>query len=223
MKKNPSAVNSPPVLTLQQLIKERIKFLGLSSQRTQPIPQKISNRTSRTHAEYLDAMAPYFQEMSDKCDIEHELDQIIKIPLFLPDSHCILCKKTIEEVGGRRITAQHFRGITFSVNRRGGGNPPYRSIKLSEYPFYLVIWGERSLWNQEAVQRATDAFHKGKKPWFCQKCGRRTCSICGAPINYPMASDLLNDDGSNPHLSIFPVKPTCINPTCQNYKEKCHV
>ena len=176
MKINPSAVNSPPVLTLQQLIKERIKFLGLSSQRTQPIPEKNSNRTSRrTREEYLVAMAPYFQELSDKFDNDYELDQIIKIPLFLPDSHCILCGKSIEEVGGRRITAQHLRGITFSINSRGGGNPPYKSYKLSSYPFYLVIWGERSMWSQDAIQRAIDAFHKGRRPWFCQKCGRRTC------------------------------------------------
>lgn len=147
----------------------------------------------------------------------------LSTPVFLPDSCCVICGKSIAEVGGRRITAQKFRGIMISNKYLGGGNPayPYKSCKLnssSTSPLYLVTWGELSMWSKSSIQRAIEAFHKGKRSWFCQICGRRVCSTCGAPINHPVLSDVLNNDGSNPHCGMIPCDPGCKNPSCTNYK-----
>jgi hypothetical protein len=189
-----------PDLTLQECVTERIK---------------------QTHEASIETLKVTPEECIKTVTRLVNPKDLIKAPLFLPDDRCVICGKTIEEVGGKRITAQKFRGITISGESRGGGNSkyPYKSYKLSSAPIYLVIWGEVSMWSEEAIQRATDAFHKGKRSWFCQICGQRSCSTCGAPINYPMGSDVLYENGSNPHCGIFPFDPGCINTKCKNYKE----
>ncbi len=149
-------------------------------------------------------------------DIGMKKSNIKSTPTLLPDSHCVICGKTIDEVGGRRIVAQKFRGISISKKPRGGGNPeyPHKSHKLSPSPLFLVTWGEVTMWTEAAIQRAKRAFHKGRRSWFCQVCGQRTCYKCGAPIKLPVASDVLNDDGSSPHVHIVPCNLGCINPDC---------
>lgn len=154
----------------------------------------------------------------------HAVKCTITPSAFLPDSCCVICGKTLAEVGGQRIIAQKLRGISTSNKFLGGGNPkyPHKSFKLnssSTSPLYLVIWGEVSIWSEASIQRAIDAFHNGKRSWFCQICGQRVCSTCGAPINYPMGSDVLKDDGASSHCGIFPFDPGCINPECRNYRD----
>lgn len=147
----------------------------------------------------------------------------IKKSNFLPDSHCVICGKTLDEVGGRRIVAQHLRGITFSNKHLGGGNPeyPHKSFIInpeqseeSQMPRYLVVWGEPSMWNEETIQRALDAVSRHKTPWFCQVCGKRTCPECGYPGAYPAGSDVLYDNGCSAHVAILPVNLRCINQNC---------
>ena len=150
--------------------------------------------------------------------------ELVRPPVPSPASHCVICQKSLDEVGGKRIVAQQLRGVIISKEYRGGGNPdyPYRSFKISPTPLYLTVWGEMSMWPEDAIQRAVDDFQKGKASWFCQICGKRACSVCGAPINYPMGSDILNDNGSSSHCGIMPFNPGCINPRCKNFKEWDH-
>ena len=142
-------------------------------------------------------------------------------PKRLPDSHCVICEKSLDEVGGTRLKAQQFRGWAFSDKYTGGGNKDYprKSYKLASphLPAYLVVWGE--MWDEKSIQRAISALNNNKTPWFCQVCGVRTCQICNQPINYPMGSDLLTDEGCSPHVPIHPFNPGCINKKCSNYKE----
>ncbi len=138
----------------------------------------------------------------------------------IPAQKCVICQKTIEEVGGRRIVAQSFRGSGISKTYQGGGNKdyPYRSFKISDWDNrYLVVWGE--FWTDESIQLALKTIRNGKSPWFCQKCGYRRCSECGEPINIPAASDVIDDHGNVRHCMIFPVDLGCINPKCKKYKD----
>jgi hypothetical protein len=139
-----------------------------------------------------------------------------------PAHSCVICNKTLDQIGGRRLVAQQLRGITLSNKYQGGGNKDYsyKSFKFSEdSDDYVVVWGEKSLWEKAAINRAISDYQAGKRPWFCQKCGLRGCSTCGEPINYPMGSGVIDGNGCYSHCPIHPIDPGCINKSCSKYKE----
>jgi hypothetical protein len=140
----------------------------------------------------------------------------------LPADTCIFCDKKIDEIGGRRIVAQKLRGIELSSKYRGGGNPEYpdQSIRLYDNKeIYVVVWGENSKWTLSTTNKVKEEYLKGRQPWFCQVCGKRKCIECGAPINVPMGSDVLSDNGYISHVPMHPVDPGCINPKCKKYRD----
>jgi hypothetical protein len=79
---------------------------------------------------------------------------------------------------------------------------------------FVVTYGDG--WTDEARARARAEAADGFRPWICQKCAGRTCGACGAPLEYPIASTLLNDDGGVTNLMIVPQRVSCINPACTN-------
>jgi hypothetical protein len=79
-------------------------------------------------------------------------------------------------------------------------------------PIFVVTYGAE--WSDEGRARAREAALSGMRPWICQRCAGRTCQACGAPLEYPIASTLLNDDGAVTHLMIVPPRASCINPEC---------
>lgn len=74
------------------------------------------------------------------------------------------------------------------------------------------------MWSEESIQRATAAFHRGKRSWFCQLCGNRICPDCGSPLQQPVGSDVLYDDGFTAHVGMLPCHCGCVNPQCKNHK-----
>lgn len=142
--------------------------------------------------------------------------------LRLPSETCILCGKSLKDIGGKRIVSQHSKGIALSNKHMGGGNPdhPYQSVKLhDDKDLFVVVWGNKQLWTDLVINRARDEFLKDRQPWYCQVCANYVCNICHAPINYPMGSDILYDDGRCSHIGIFGFNPGCSNPTCKKYKK----
>lgn len=137
-----------------------------------------------------------------------------------PSKTCVFCDKSIDEVGGKRLVAQKSKGISLSNEYKGGGNPdyPHQSVKLSDnLDVYVVVWGEKGLWTQSAIEKAKNEFLAGHHPWFCQICGNRTCEQCGSPVNNPYGSDHLADNGSSSHASIYS-DGGCTNPICEKYR-----
>lgn len=123
--------------------------------------------------------------------------------------------KKIEEIGGRRLIAQRLRGVTLSTKYQGGGNPDYphqSTLLYDDLEIYNDVWGEKSMWTKEAIQRARQSYLNGRRPWFCQVCGCRACSECGAPINLPVGSDVLYENGCSSHCAILPVAPWMLQP-----------
>ena len=140
----------------------------------------------------------------------------------VPADKCVICRKTIKEVGGTRITAQQSRGVVLLDEFLGGGDPErqYRSFKLKEdSDTYIVVWGENGFWSDDSVRRAVGAYRAGYHPWFCQVCGKRACRLCGAPINSPVGSDWIADSGCSRHSPILGCNPGCSNPRCSQYNE----
>lgn len=140
---------------------------------------------------------------------------------LLPNSSCLICQKTIQEIGGQRITSQKLRGIGLSNKYLGGGNPdyPHQSIKLYDdnSKTYVVAWGEKEKFTGSVLNRVRESFQNGAHPWFCQRCGVRTCSVCDAPINSPVGSDVISENGCQSHIPIF-ANTGCTNPECEKYK-----
>lgn len=143
----------------------------------------------------------------------------------MPSAGCVICEKTLEQVGGgKRIIAQGLRGVvlTDKATGNGGCKNPSRTRFLNgenDQDGYLLVWGEPGMWTEASIERARQAFLDGERPWLCQICAIRQCSECGAPINYPMGSDILYDDGCSTHVPIFPFDPGCTNLNCKKYKE----
>ncbi len=143
---------------------------------------------------------------------------------FLPPADgCALCGRTLEEVGGgKRIAYGRTMGVGLSHRPLGGGNPdfPERSIPLGDGSGrYLVVKGPRGTWTDEKMEAVRRTFLEGRCPWVCSVCAGRTCSKCGAPINYPVGADILHDSGCSTHAPALGFHPGCSNKACSEYRE----
>ena len=139
-----------------------------------------------------------------------------------PSEGCIFCGRELGDVGGRRIIAQTVRGVVLSNKYQGGGNKEYprQSVELGDGSGrYVVVWGKKSDWTKSVIEKARNDLLNGHRPWFCQACAGIICSKCGSPLNRPLGTDILYDDGSSGHCAFFPFNPGCSNPQCENYKE----
>ena len=136
-----------------------------------------------------------------------------------PSSRCLLCKMTIDEIGGKRIVAQKTLGTFSSKTYRGGGDPdfPDLSIKLDDAN-YIVLRGKKGMWTDELIERAKEIYLNNECPWFCQKCAGKTCHICGEIMNNPIGSNVIYDDGCILHVAALGYNPGCVNESCENYK-----
>lgn len=108
---------------------------------------------------------------------------------YPPASTCIFCDKSLDEVGGQRLTAHWSLAVFPSSKPIGGGNPkaPNRPLRISsDPPVYLILRGLSSRWTPEHIAKAKALFLEGKRPWFCQVCGNRCCHECGTPIAAPL-------------------------------------
>ena len=58
-----------------------------------------------------------------------------------PSSHCLLCKKSVDEIGGKRVVAQKTLGSFITTTYRGGGDPdfPDLSIKLDDAKYIFFV------------------------------------------------------------------------------------
>ena len=137
-----------------------------------------------------------------------------------PSSHCLLCKKTIDEIGGKRVVAQKTLGTFISTTHRGGGDPdfPDLSIKLDDAN-YIVLRGIKGMWTDELIEKVKGNYLNSECPWFCQKCAGKTCYICGEIMNNPIGSDIIYDDGCVHHVAALGYNPGCVNKSCENYKK----
>ena len=138
----------------------------------------------------------------------------------LPAETCAICDRPFSEIGGVRIYWTASR--TVLVMHR---NVPFPNLerfsavrlegKYSE--MFLIYSGDG--WTQETIDRTVIQANDGLAPWFCQKCGNRSCSRCGAPLRVAAACEVLHDDGTTGHMPTIPSAARgCINPACERYR-----
>ncbi len=141
---------------------------------------------------------------------------------LFPAPECVICGKTLEQTGGRRITAQNMRGMTISHKvwtLRDRENLQHCERLIDDQEIYLIVWGEAKVWTPEVIERIKNTYLSGVRPWMCQGsgCGNRECSVCGKANNFPVASDLLYDNGETRHLMVIPADCGCVNQGCKKF------
>lgn len=134
-----------------------------------------------------------------------------------PSGRCVICEKTLDDVGGSRIVGQRYRGLRLTPRPSEGRGPGiFCTAREVETGLYLGVWGE--IWDEPTIQRAIAELREGHHPWYCQSCARHLCPRCGAVHALPMGSDVLHECGSIGHQMIVPVgNANCTNPACENY------
>ena len=142
---------------------------------------------------------------------------------LLPSLTCVICGKSLPEIGGRRITAQKLRGMAvwdFEASLHDRGNLIASERLITDEEIYLVIWGEEKRFTDEVVERIRTTYLSGLRPWMCsaETCGCRQCPECGKANNMAVMSDILYDDGRNPHVPAIPAYVGCTNMDCKNYR-----
>ena len=158
-----------------------------------------------------------------KSTIPQTLKNLSDFRSLLPAATCVVCGRTPGEIGGRRITAQKLRGMTVTRTKSSGGRENFRRwIRLPDgRNIYVLVWGEKSMMTEAVIGRIKTTYLDGFRPWFCQAygCGNRQCSDRGKAMNLPVASDLLYDDGRNPHLIVIPADLGCVNINCKRFRD----
>lgn len=130
-----------------------------------------------------------------------------------PAPTCALCDRSVEEVGGIRITWSGQAGVVSRSSDRPIGRVP-RSALL--FPLPRPHSGELLLWppDEGALGRAVTQWLARFRPWVCQTCAGRTCDRCGSPTIAPYGCDTLGGDGRSGHYPILPGPAGCIREGC---------
>jgi hypothetical protein len=132
-----------------------------------------------------------------------------------PAPSCARCGETLGAIGGKRVVGTPERGVLLCGPEITLGelhHPTQTELLEGKEKLVVVTYGAG--WTDDARARAKEAAVEGQRPWICQKCAGRTCAVCGAPLEVPIASTLLNDDGAVTHLMIVPTRISCINADC---------
>lgn len=131
----------------------------------------------------------------------------------LPAPTCVSCERTIEDVGGRRITWSTQAGVLVRSSQDAIGNLPHRALLV---PLPKPHAGTLLLWppDEDAAGRAVAQWLDRLRPWVCQICSGRTCERCGSPTVAPHGCDTLHEDGRGGHMPILPGPAGCIREGC---------
>lgn len=126
------------------------------------------------------------------------IKEVINLPKKRPAPHCVICEKSLEATGGKRVYWSALNSVM--VNEKS-----------------LTCLG--TIWNEQTTKRAAELVQQGYLPWFCQRCGNvGLCLHCGNPLTSPPGAEILKDDGTTSHVPVFAGLLPC--PTCDRQNER---
>ncbi len=141
---------------------------------------------------------------------------------------CLICRQPVENIGGQKLIRTKLRGTALLHQADSNRYPGVRAWEslFGSCDLYFTVWGEESIFTDQIVAKARREYLNGMQPWFCQKCGKRSCHLCGEPLNvlaygdYAFAEGGRGFYGQGPNLG---ANPGCINPRCRSYRNmnKC--
>jgi hypothetical protein len=137
---------------------------------------------------------------------------------------CFSCQLPIGHVGGQKLVHTKLRGTVLLPGSHRLPRKNYRyARKIQDNPqLYLHAWGEESFMSKSILERVLDTYLSGLQPWFCQRCGKRACHLCGQPNLWLAYGDYAFNDvhGSYYHKGAnLGASPPCINRQCRKYRE----
>jgi hypothetical protein len=104
----------------------------------------------------------------------------------LPGERCIGCRRSLTEIGGRRIVA--------------AGAVKIKLIEDEVRPSVEVagLW-----WAWFPRARARRTLRSGRHPWLCQRCtGTGLCRRCRTPYHLAPGADVVTDEGAVLHVPL---------------------
>ena len=155
----------------------------------------------------------------------HLLDKTLTGTRKLPTAQeCLICGHSIKTIGGHKLIFTKLRG-TELVDKAGARfreNLRGRISLFKNHDLTLVLWGEEKFMTDQVIGRVKTTYLQGEQPWFCQKCGSRTCHLCGTPLIWLAYGDYAFDDGGRGYYSKganLGASPPCVNPKCEKNRE----
>jgi hypothetical protein len=142
-------------------------------------------------------------------------------PTVPPAPTCLLCQRTLEEVGGTRlINCTQSRGVLIGETADIGSFKKRKVFRLAQGGVLVLGDSDPWRWLPDEMERAREQAESGYHPWFCQACGARTCSTCGAPLRSPVGCTAMGADGTyGPYSPMLGARIPCTNPDCPSRPE----
>lgn len=137
----------------------------------------------------------------------------------LPFRTCVMCDRTHEECGGRRLTAtpSHVVRLCGPATVVGSLHHPARTLRLAgKFRDVIVVMSGQDLWTDAVARRVERACNAGAAPWFCQRCACHSiCPLCGSPLTITPMADWIEEGGTIVHSPAFTGHVReCPNPDC---------
>ena len=141
----------------------------------------------------------------------------------LPGPTCVMCSRSLDETGGRRIVATNNVGVSLRSiqSRLESIHHPARTIRLEGRwrDVVVVMWGD--VWDGEVAERVRQQAQENFRPWMCQSCiGAAICPRCLACMWPIPGADIVENDGKTKHVFVIAGMATrCRNPDCVDFIE----
>lgn len=150
--------------------------------------------------------------------ISNYLNDLTKLPTA---RECLICHKTIEEVGGQMLIYTHFRGTILRAGSKIRDFPNLRVLLrlFDDRDLYFAAWGEESIFTETVINQALREYLNGEQPWHCQICGMRECHLCGKPLVALAYGDYAcreHGHGCYSKGANLGANRGCIDPKCQS-------
>jgi len=162
-------------------------------------------------------------------------------PILPPASRCCVCRRDHESIDGRRIVSGFGNALFYNIldpkdidsycettEQNDGSrwyafpvvhNPDDPQHSDSNRSFNKEVWVHLeqvgSIFSAKSLLNAKEDLRWGFNPWYCQRCCRQVCELCGFIKWYPGPCLVLDDEGKEYHFKVPFITESCLNFKCR--------
>jgi len=112
--------------------------------------------------------------------------------------NCLVCGRERDPHVELPLVAQWSCGVALDykvVNDFDRRHDYFGYRKVLDIPeAWLSVWGSGPLWNEAVLDKAEQLVLRGKRPWYCYRCGEHYCVECGSLFDIPYQADYLDHE-----------------------------